>query len=357
MKSERFGGRNHPTFTVRSTDPTRYWVGVRIPLTGQTQGQPMRTTLLAVSDSFTGNGLFFNPLPWVILAALFVGLSILIWLPLVRGITHPIQQVTSAAQQIAKGQFDVKLDEDRNDEIGLLGASINQMASRLDGFLLGQKRFLGDVAHELASPIARIQLGLGILEQRLSGNDQQRVENVIHDVSHMSDLVNELLSFSRAQINPAKIDLQAVQVVAVVNRVDDREGCQDCDLRVDVDDGLWVVADPELLARALANLIRNAMRYAKESGPIEIRAWAHNEVVAIEVRDSGPGVEPEVLDRLFEPFFRSDPSRDRKTGGVGLGLAIVKTCIRTCGGTVVANNIQPQGFAVTIELNTSTSKA
>jgi two-component system sensor histidine kinase CpxA len=103
--------------------------------------------------------------------------------------------------------------------------------------------------------------------------------------------------------------------------------------------------------RALANLVRNAVKYAASNGSIRVTAEKRADKVIIEVRDQGPGVPEHLLDQLFEPFFRPEASRDRDSGGVGLGLAIVKTCVEACKGTVSAANLQPHGFAVTTTLN------
>jgi len=119
---------------------------------------------------------------------------------------------------------------------------------------------------------------------------------------------------------------------------------------VDIDADIRVRASAELLTRALANLVRNAVKYAENAGPIVVTAGKNANKVVIEVRDNGPGVPESLLDQLFEPFFRPEASRDRDSGGVGLGLAIVKTCVETCGGTVSAANLQPNGFAVTVNL-------
>lgn len=117
-----------------------------------------------------------------------------------------------------------------------------------------------------------------------------------------------------------------------------------------IDPHITVVADPELLKRALANLIRNAVKYAAYAGPIRVSEERNKRQAMIEIRDSGQGVPDDLLDQLFEPFFRLEPSRDRDSGGFGLGLAIVKICIETCRGTVSARNIDPKGFAVSITL-------
>jgi two-component system sensor histidine kinase CpxA len=130
--------------------------------------------LLAVSDSVTGNGFFFDPLPWMIVAAAIVLISALLWIPMVRYITRPLTRMTLATEEVANGGFDVSIHESRTDEIGRLARAINHMTSRLSAFVKGQKRFLGDVAHELGSPIARIQFGLGALEQRVDAKSRKR---------------------------------------------------------------------------------------------------------------------------------------------------------------------------------------
>ncbi|MBU0968765.1 MAG: HAMP domain-containing histidine kinase [Proteobacteria bacterium] len=347
---DRDDDRPYQRLMVHTENPSRYWAGIPIPVSLDSRHPQASAMLLAVSDSMTGNGFFFDPLPWMIVAVAVVLISVLLWLPLVRNITGPLTRMTRAAEEVAKGRFDVRIEEHRADEIGRLASAINHMTSRLGGYVKGQKRFLGDVAHELGSPIARIQLGLGILEQRLEGDNRDRTRDVMEDVDHMSNLVNELLSFSRAEMNPARIRLTATELLPLVQGAVQREGVPGVEIDVQIDAGINVVAAPELLTRAIANLIRNAVRYAGKAGPIYIAAERKNDGVTIEIKDTGPGVAEELMERIFEPFFRPEPSRDRDSGGVGLGLAIVKTCIEACKGTVSARNRQPSGFAVTITL-------
>jgi two-component system sensor histidine kinase CpxA len=345
----------NPQLVMRTTDPTRYWARILIPDPLSTSrlrpGPPSFCFLLAVSDSITGNGLFFDPFPWMIVAMAVFFISALLWIPLVRNITRPITRMTRAAEEIAKGRFDVQIEENRTDEIGRLGSAINHMTLRLSNFIKGRKRFLGDVAHELGSPIARIQLGLGILEQRMDPDNQQRIADVIEDVAHMSQLVNELLSFSKAEMeHPAPVKLTALKLLPVVREVLDREETSETEIITQIDPDISVMASRELLVRALSNLVRNAVRYAGRTGPVFFKAEIQRDRVAIEIKDSGPGVAEGLLDQIFEPFYRPEPSRNRDTGGVGLGLAIVKTSIEACDGTVSARNTLPTGLVVTIVL-------
>ena len=343
-------GERPPRLMIRTKKPTVYWTGTFMPIRTKPFAPPEKAILLAASDSLSGNGFFFDPLPWIAAAGFVAVFSVLFWTPLIRHITKPLERMTRASEKIASGRFDVTIEEKRADEIGRLGRAINHMTSRLAGHVKGQKRFLGDVAHELGSPIARIQFGLGVLEQRCDEQNRQRVKDVLEDVAHMSGLVNELLSFSRAEISPEKVGRETMELLPIVREAKDRESLPDVEIRVQVPPGLTVCADGKLLTRAVANLLRNAVRYAGKDGPVMVQAWSEKHETVVQVSDSGPGVDEEVLDRLFEPFYRPEPSRNRKSGGAGLGLAIVKTCVDACQGSVAARNTQPKGFEVSIRL-------
>jgi two-component system sensor histidine kinase CpxA len=258
--------------------------------------------------------------------------------------------MTQATEQIAEGRFDAPVQAGRRDELGRLGQAINRMAARLSGYVSGQKRFLGDTAHELCSPIARIQVALGILEQRADDKQKAYVEDVREEAQQMSSLVNELLSFSRIGLQQKEIKLEPVNLAATVRKVLDRESVASSSVTVEIENTLSVLAEPELLQRALANLIRNALRYAGLAGPILLSAASIGDRVSLTIADSGPGVPKETLEQIFDPFFRVESSRSRDSGGVGLGLAIVKTCVEACQGTVSARNRQPIGLQIDITL-------
>lgn len=341
---------NRPHLMMRTQHPTRYWYGIQVHLGTESSRFLLPAFLLAASDSMTGNGFFFDPLPWMVVAAAVILISVLLWIPMIRNITRPLARMTRATEEIANGCFNVSIREPRADEIGRLATAINHMSARLSAYVKGQKRFLGDVAHELGSPIARIQFGLGALEQRVGKESRQRVIDVMEDVEQLSKLVNELLAFSRADLKSTSVKLEEIALLPVVQTAVKREATPTAEINIRIDPKIRVVASAELLTRAMANLVRNAVKYAREAGPIEVVAEKRQDGVEIEVRDAGCGVSEALLDQLFEPFFRPEPSRDRDSGGAGLGLAIVKTCIETCNGSVSAANLSPKGFTVKITL-------
>ena len=336
---------------LKTRNPKQYWTGVRIRAPLGRRIAPAPVIFLAASDKATGNGFFFEPFPWIIAGGVVIIVSIVLWLPMVRNITRPLGRMTKATEQIATGNFDVEISEPRSDEIGRLAKAISNMNQRLSAFVKGQKRFLGDVAHELGSPIARIQFGLGVLEYRVDRENKERVKDVMEDVDHLSKLVGELLAFSRAEMNSKSVQLEPVNLLPVIEEAVKREKAQD--VKIEVAENISVLGAPELLVRVFSNLIRNSLKYAGESGEIEIIAREQGRQVEIEVRDQGPGVAGELVDQLFEPFFRPESARTRDTGGVGLGLAIVKTCVETCKGSVSAANLHPRGFCVIVKLQVS----
>jgi len=365
-------GGGFPRFIMRAGEPRRYWIGVRLPLLDRVARPPQPTTLVLATDSLRGGGLFFDFTPWLVGGAVVFALSLLLWLPLVRGITRALRQMTGAAEDIAQGRFETYVESSRGDELGRLATALNDMAARLREFFTGQKRFLGDIAHELCSPLARMEMALGILEQR-AADDATRgyVADVREETRHMAALVGELLSFSKAGVGGRSVELQTVPLAALAARLVARETREHGGIVLDVPAETAVLAEPDLLARALGNVIRNAIRYAapvgtagegahsfrplqhadgRPAGPIVVAARSSGAHIIVTVTDSGPGVAEDALHRLFDPFFRPEVARNRETGGAGLGLAIVKSCVEACGGTVTARNVQPSGLQVEFTL-------
>src|SRR5262249_6126505 len=162
-------------------------------------------------------------------------------------------------------------------------------------------------------PLARLQVALGILEQKAGAAHGQQIESARQKAEQIAALVNDLLSFSKTSLAPDKVTLRTVELSEAVRSAIQREVDTEGALRVDVPAGLKVHADPELLGRALSNLVRNAIRYAGAVGPVSVRGWREGESVCVMVADQGPGIPEEHLSRIFDPFYRIDPSRDRST--------------------------------------------
>lgn len=292
-------------------------------------------------------------LPFVLEAVgLVLVLSLLFWLPLVVGMTRALRTLMQATERIALGRFDTRVPTARRDEIGRLGESINDMAARLERLVGGQKKFLADVAHELGSPVGRMQVGTSILEDRVPPDLRPAVADVREEVEQMGALIAELLAFTRAGHRPADAPLAAANVADAVQRAVAREGAGRL-IAVTVEPDLWARADAALLTRVVSNLVRNAVRYAGEQAHIAIEARSRpgSGRVWLAVADDGPGVPEDTVARLGEPFFRPDAARTREAGGTGLGLSIVKEAVDAMAGTVRFANRVPCGFVAEIELS------
>lgn len=280
---------------------------------------------------------------------LAIVVSVLWWLPMIWRLTRGLRRVTLATQRIAEGRFDERVRMRGRDELAQLAGSVNRMAERLHGHIDAQKRFLSDAAHELTSPLARLQIAQGLLEPQLPPGARELWVDIQDDTRSMASLLHELLLFSRASlIDPAQalssVSLRPLLEAALVQEA------RECPVAFESLGDWQVIAEPALLRRAVANLLRNAVRYAGAAGGIALIVSDREGKVAIAVTDRGPGVPPESLARLGEPFYRPEAARSRDTGGFGLGLAIVRRCVDACGGSLVLRNRAGGGFEAEISL-------
>ncbi|HSH93056.1 MAG TPA: HAMP domain-containing sensor histidine kinase [Roseimicrobium sp.] len=344
----------HDRFLIQTSDPTTYWVGMFTALNvgGRPGGRPV--ILLAKSATLSAGGAFLDYRPWVLTVGALLALCVLFWLPFVRGLTRSISKLSTATDQIAEGRFDIRVDETRRDELGQLGGAINRMSSRLEGYVHGQKQFLGDTAHELCAPISRMQMAIGILEQRADAQQKPYVEDVQEELQNMSHLVNELLSFSKAAMRSGNVELESLELRPLIDRVVAREAIPEVAVRVEVPAGLKIKGNGEMLFRAFSNLLRNANRYAGHAGHITFDVDPGTRETVVMVRDRGPGIPESEHERIFDPFYRLEKDRDRQTGGAGLGLTIVKACVEASGGTVKCRNRKSGGLEMRVTLATAT---
>lgn len=354
-------------FIVHSGRDGRFWIGTRLPLTGDgAEMSPVLVpgrqfyppgfpepfhpaVLLAASDNIWQSSLVIDFAFVGAVAVAILIISIVFWYPFVYSLAGTIAQLTLATERIAEGNFDVRLHSGRTDELGRLAEAVNALAEKLNGFVTGQKRFLGDISHELRSPIARLQMALELLSSssRLSEEEQNRIHDIREEVQEMTHLVSELLAFSKAGLKGSSPEMKPVNLHESVRTVVERLGLNE---RVELDfaDNPFVEGDAILLERAVSNVLRNCVRYAGE-GAIKVRMKAGAAEHILTIADEGPGVAAEALPHLTEPFYRPESSRSRSLGGVGLGLAIVKTCVEACGGTVSLGNAAAGGRGLEVQ--------
>ncbi len=272
----------------------------------------------------------------LLFATTFVGaLAVAATWWLTRRIVRPIRALRDATRALAAGDLSRRVAATGADEVGELAGAFNAMATELERQQALRKSLLHDVAHELRTPLTALRCRLETLIDGLAADPAQALAGANEEVRHLSRLVGDVQELALAEAHELRLsieDVDVVQVVASAARAAGLEG--DRRLRVDVPATLAVRADPVRLRQVLLNLLTNAERHTPSGGTILVRAELDGNEVVLEVRNSGGVLTDEQLARVFDRFYRADPSRQRATGGSGLGLAIVKHLVETQGGRV-----------------------
>jgi two-component system sensor histidine kinase CpxA len=232
------------------------------------------------------------------------------------------------------------------------------MAERLENLVNAQGNLLNDISHELRSPLARLNVALGLARQRTGPEAQDALERIDLEAARLNELIGRLLTIARLEGGEEamqKFPIALEELVEEVSQDADFEAqARGCRVETVIVDDCMVMGDPSLLHSALENVIRNATRYTRAGTAVEVRLQrghgANGPAAVVQVTDFGPGVPPDALDKLFRPFYRIDDARGRQTGGVGLGLAITERAVRLHGGTVRAANRAEGGLIIEIRL-------
>jgi two-component system sensor histidine kinase CpxA len=244
----------------------------------------------------------------------------------------------------------------RRDELAHLAIDFDAMSVRLRALLESHQTLLRDVSHELRSPLARMQIALG-LARRPAANLPQELDRIEREAQRLDDLIGEIMSLCRLDDPARKMELEEVNLHELLEQLADNARVEAEPRQITVSlncaSDLQLRGDRELLYRALENVLRNAVRFSPPGGQVSVSAAATQHMVQISIADQGPGVPTESLQRIFEPFYRVTDARDRDSGGNGVGLAITARVVKLHEGTMTASNLPAGGLQVLIELATA----
>ncbi|MHC8314472.1 ATP-binding protein [Pseudomonas sp. LB3P31] len=278
-----------------------------------------------------------NLLYWsinVLIGATMLG-CLLLWL---RAHWRDLERLKGTAERFGKGQLGERTRISPRSNIGSLANVFDTMAGDIESLLNQQRDLLNAVSHELRTPLTRLDFGLALaLSDDLPAASRLRLQGLVAHIRELDELVLELLSYSRLQ-NPARLPEQVEVsldefIDSVLGSVDEELESPDIVIDVLLHGQLERFSlDPRLTARALQNLLRNAMRYCEKRIQVSVQVFAAG--CEIWVDDDGIGIPDDECQRIFEPFYRLDRSRDRATGGFGLGLAISRRALEAQGGTL-----------------------
>lgn len=274
------------------------------------------------------------------LFSLLVTLSITRPLSRLRGAVHDLGQTSYQQNSLARLAV-------RRDEFGVLANDFNKMGARLQSLIGSQRQLLRDVSHELRSPLARLRIALALAERAEPEQRQALWPRLTRECDRLEDLISEILVLARVDAEQAHAEPVDLNALLGSVRKDAQLSVPEQEVRLEAEPGLTLQGWPTLLERAVDNLVRNALRFSPAGQPIEIRARREQEHLLLSVRDHGPGVAPEHLAQLGEPFFRAP---GQETPGHGLGLAIARRAAERHGGTLVLENHPQGGFVARLEL-------
>jgi signal transduction histidine kinase len=296
------------------------------------------------------------------------------WL-LARRALRPVDQMTTTARRIEAEHLGKRLDgAEVDDELGRLARTLNEMLARLEAAFAQVRRFSADASHELKTPLTVLkgEIEVALRNPRDPAEYQRVLGSVLEEVESMAHLVDDLLLLSRADAGALRWEKQAVELDRLVEEVA-KEGevlgrGKHVQVKIQGLEPLVVRGDGQRLKQLLRNLVDNGVKYTPAGGQValslqavkgkapepnskfEIRNSKSPDWAEIEVRDTGIGIAPEALPRIFERFYRVDPARSRETGGAGLGLCIAKTIAEAHGGSIGVESTPGSGSTFTVQL-------
>lgn len=282
---------------------------------------------------------------WIVLVIVLLCYALAVTL------ARPLRELRESMVRFGAGDLDVRSSLERKDEIGDVARAFNDMAGRMKTLLTAERRLLQDISHELRSPLNR--LGFAVELARSSQDRNAALDRIKHESNRLTSLVGELIQMTRAEGDPAERINEPLDLSAVVEQVA-REAEIEAEVRQVRLVRRWhgsfpVTGDGGLLARALDNIVRNAIRHTSAGTTVEIGIDGRPGEAVVSVRDQGPGVPDEMLTAIFKPFFRVESDRGRDSGGIGLGLAIAQRAVVLHHGEISAHNAEP-GLVVEVRL-------
>ena len=281
---------------------------------------------------------------------LLVTVVVLYWL-VTMYITRPVRQLANVVDRFGAGELTARANPRSKDEIGNLGRSFNAMAERISTLLTTERQLLQDVSHELRSPLARLTFEAEMV--RRTTDRDAAATRLRHEIERLSELVGMLIDMARAESEPGEVEMEALclndLLLATAEDSEIEAQAAGCSIDINAPEETNLQGNAELLRRAFENVLRNALRYAPPESSVEVRLKREATWARITVRDYGPGIPEKLRERIFDPFFRADASRDERTGGLGLGLATARRAVRVHNGDITAENASP-GALLTITL-------
>jgi len=290
---------------------------------------------------------------------LMAPIGLLICFTATRYLTGPIRALRRVTGRVAEGDLAARVEPElggRRDELADAGRDFDRMADRVESLIESQRRLLGDMSHELRSPLARLTVALGLARRHTGPDARDALDRIETEATRIEEMISQLLALARAETGPEDLVKQHVALGATLDEViaDARYEAKANESRIELltTASLEIAGDPTLLRSAIENVLRNAIYYGGQGTIVRVTLDRdpNSGEARLRILDEGPGVPEDALPRLFDPFYRVSGSRDRQSGGTGLGLAIAQRVVALHGGSIGARNVGGAGLEIEIRI-------
>jgi len=284
-----------------------------------------------------------------------IAVGLLLAFLLSRTLTRPIRELTAATHAISAGELKQVVPVRSRDELGELAASFNRMNAALVRSTELRRQMTADIAHELRTPVSVIMGHAEAVHDGVMAPSLESFEIIRDEVERLDGLIEDLRTLSRADAGELPIEFQPVAPARLLEKIlamhKQHAASKNITINLQLESDLpEISADPARMIQVVSNLVDNALLYTPVGGHMLLSAQVVSEGLEIRVQDSGPGIAEDELERVFERFYRSDPSRQRNAGGSGLGLAIAKSIVEKHNGRIWAESKPGEGATIVIHL-------
>jgi two-component system, OmpR family, sensor kinase len=298
----------------------------------------------------------------MVLAALLAGALVF-----ARRLALPLQRVAAVAKKFGEGDLTARVATQRNDEIGEVGGAFDAMAERVASLMAGQQELMANVSHELRTPLSRIQVAVDLITDGKVEQAKELTPDIAKDLAELDRLIDDVMTVAKLDLSRSgeaastvPLRIEALPIGTLIDEALARFRSQHPtrELAIELDAELPELrVDPVLLRRVVDNLLDNAHKFSDRGMAIHLSARSTRSGVTIAITDRGIGIDEADMQKVFVPFFRSDRSRSRATGGVGLGLALARRVIEAHKGTIEITSTLGRGTTVSLVLPAELSVA
>ncbi len=276
---------------------------------------------------------------------------------LARYIIKPLIDLRTASRSFAMGDLKTRISGPtltRFDEISDLASDFNEMSEKIEKMISSQRRLFNDISHELRSPLARLQISLELLQRKSPDADQAMLTRIGREISRMNALIEELLQFSKLESNeisstPEKFQLPEV-LAHICNDANFEGKARNCLVKLYTPEQLEITGIPQLIERAVENILRNALRHSPDNSEIRVELQKLDNTAVLTICDHGSGIPEAELQKVFSPFYCLSEERNPQKGGIGLGLAIAQRAVKLHHGQITLKNNPEGGLTATVTL-------